>query len=223
MSNIDNQHNVFPFVSGESKPLSGQRLLKVTYKPRNGKAAEYPSICVSVPPVPSEWVQDARFIPYFMEFLADTQDKVVKGLYESRKGQLERVSDAEIGPDALVSYLESQAYGDRISGDSISRWFSAYLQGNLMVTLADRLGYSESQELTQEQEDTLYREMGKFKAILLLIAGKEVSYSESQKKAISRMFDLASPDASESPLTAKMVEKFNSQCGKVKAEEVLDI
>ena len=108
MSNVSNQHTVIPFVAGQSKPLNGQRLIRVLYKDSKKAKAQYPSVCVSVPPLEKSILQDSRFTDYLLESLQTLQDGIVKGLYESRKGKLERVSDDDISANAMASYLVAQ-------------------------------------------------------------------------------------------------------------------
>jgi hypothetical protein len=225
MSNVSNVHTVVPFVSGKSEALTGQRLIRVLYKPRGNKPAEYPSVCVSVPLLPQAIVSDARFHPYFMEYLETVQDKVVKGLYEARKGKLDRVSDAELDADAMLGYLVAESAGERISKESIAAWFAARVRDNLLVIYAEKLGYvpagsDGNVELTDEQMDTLLRECGKVQAICELMAGKDVVLAEQQKKTIQRVFQICSENESEG-FSAKLKSKFDSLCGKVSVSEVL--
>lgn len=211
MSNVSNQHNVIPFVSGESKPLSGQRLARVLYK---GKSA-LRSVCVSIPPIPAEVTADSRFVPYFVEYLESVQDKVIKGLYEARKGNLDRVSDSDISPDAMLAYLTAESAGQRISGESIGAWFDSYVRDNLTVIVCEKLG-------TEDLEDPrVHKSVEQFREILSLCAAKEIRLNDKQKHAISRMFDLASDGALDG-FGAKLRDKYDAICGKA-AEDMLDI
>ena len=216
MSNVSQvAHTVQKFVAGESKPLSGQWLAKVGYKSSKNQPAKFPSICVSLPQIPVEMLSDSRFHPYFVEFLEQTTEDVIRKLYESRNGSLDRVLESEINADALAAFLAAKSAGERISGDSIGAWFDSQVASNLLVIYAEKLGYS-GDELTQEQEDTLLREVGKVKNICLLMAAHEIRYSEGQKKIIQRCFDIASGGIEEG-FGAKLSERFKAQCGKADA------
>ena len=213
MSNVSSNHSVFPFVAGESKPLSGQRLARVLYKPRGNKPQQYPSVCVSVPMIPVSVCSDTRLHPFFVEYLETVQDRVIKGLYENRKGSLDRVSDDDISPDAMLAYLVAESAGDRISGDSIGAWFDSQVRDSLTVVVCEKLG-------TEDLDDPrVFKSIEQFREILSLIAAKEIRFNEKQKHAINRMFELA---GNVEGFGQKLKDRFDAQCGKVE-EGILDI
>lgn len=217
MSNVSNTHSVIPFVAGESEALSGQRLIKIRFNETKKKAAEFPSVCVSVPPVPMDWVSDTRFHPYFVECLEKIQDNVAKSLYVSRKGKMEYLSDSDIGPDALVGYLVAESASSRVSADSVGAWFDTYVKDGLMVRIAEILRYiptdadGDSIELSEDQIDTIEAKILPYRNIFQLIASKEIQYSPEQKHAINRCFELASINPSDSPMGSKIWEKYQAQ------------
>jgi hypothetical protein len=221
MSNVSNVHSVVPFVAGESKPNSGQRLIKIRFNDTAKKKAEYAPVCVSVPFISADMIKDNRLAVYFEACLEDLQDKVAKSLYVSRKGNMEYLSDSDIGVESMLAYLAAESAGSRISAESIGKWFTDYVQDRLIVLLAEKLGYN-GESLTDEQMDTILRQAGMVKSIVSLIASKgDIAYNDKQKNAINRCFELASLGNGMDGFGEKLQEKFNAQCGKI-TEGLLD-
>jgi len=224
MSVIGNRHTVTPFISGESKAQHGQRLAKVGYKSTKDKETKkeippkFPSICVSVPQIPAEFLSAdniKRLAPYIGSMLEEAQNGVIRSLYESSQGSLSAVSDDDIGIDAICGYLESQANGDRLSGDSIGAWFDTAARDNLTVIFADKLGFDLS---TPEQEQTVAKHCGMYRALMVSLSGKELAPTIQQKQAMRVVLRVSEDD---SVIAQKLTAKLDQLDKKPDMEALL--
>ena len=117
MSNVSTNHSVVPFIAGETKPLSGQRLAKVGYK----KTAQVPnppkSIAVSLPVLRDDDIvaNIHKILPLVREACENVQDKIIRSLYESREYNLDRVADSEIDFDQIAAFVTAEQSGGRLT------------------------------------------------------------------------------------------------------------
>lgn len=219
MALIGTRHKVEKFVSGESKAQNGQRLAKVGYKSGKNAPAKFPSICVSIPHIQAEQIEGniKRLIPYIGEWLAEAQTGVIRSLYEGSMGNLEAVDDSDIGMDAILGYLESQANGDRLSGDSIGAWFDSAARDNLTVVFAEKLGFDLS---TPEQEQTVEKHVKMYRGLIGSLAQKEINPTVEQKKAMRVILRIAEDD---SVIAQKLTAKLDALDKKPDLEALLMI
>jgi hypothetical protein len=183
MSVVSNVHSVVPFVSGESKPLGGQRLSKVGFKltekmKKEGQTA-LPSVCASVPFLAREEVMGniEALLPHVGTMLEGVQDAIFRSLYEASKGQRKELRQEEISVQACIAYLEAEAAGSRMSAESIRAWFKVSLNQNLLIVVAEKLGYGEQEELTEEQTKTCQKHVDNYCGLLEQLAGKQLRKS----------------------------------------------
>lgn len=189
MSNVDTRHNVFPFVSGESKPFSGQRLAKVGYKSSKTNPAKFPSVYASIPVLDS-WTenQNVRLRPFLVQMVQDTQDKVFRSLYESSDGTLTSISDADISVDQVIAYLESESTGDRLTKEKIGEWFEASMKDNLTVVIADKLG-------TENVEDVrIGQHLKGYKELFMSLSKDSGALQDTQIRGLRKAIEVSSVD-----------------------------
>lgn len=210
MSAISNRHTLNRFVAGKSEAYTGQRLVKVGYKSSKKAPAKYPSVCVSVPrieqPIPAEHME--RLNPYIVALVEDTQDKIVKSLYESADGALDTVSDDDISISAVCAYLESEASGGRLPIEIINSWFDDNVRDNLYVVIADRLKFDMS---TPEQELTVLKHLAGYKEMFSALSGGKTFYSPAQIAGLKRAIEVSSV-ADE--LSEKLVKRLDAMTEK---------
>lgn len=219
MSNISNRHNVNPFVSGQSDPLTGQRLAKVGYKSTKANPAKYPSICVSVPPISTQEITDniSALIPAIKNMLANAQDGVIRGLYEGSDGTLSSVSDNEISVLACVGFLESESSGGRLTKEGIENWFSGNLEDNLSVIIAAKLGFDMS---TDEQMIVIGKHVKGYKDLLSSLSGGKTILQPVQISSLKKVLDLVSV---EDDMSEKLRTRLIAMENKPKLEELLEL
>src|SRR6185369_6759627 len=123
MSNVSNRHQFKQFTAGKSTPLSGQRLAKIGYKNTEKNRAKYQNAFVSVPYITDDAIADQieQLIPHIKNMLEESQDALLKTLYEQQNGILENgsVSDEDISVSAVIGYMNAESTGGRMTKESI--------------------------------------------------------------------------------------------------------
>ena len=125
MSNVSNIHQFFP-LNKDSKPLSGQRLVRlICKKAKNGEGNPNlsQSLCVSVPWIAQDEVAESidKLLPHVMALVRDTQDKIIRE-HRLEHGRNEIPGEA-FGIEQVISYLDAAATGDRVSAEYLQEWF----------------------------------------------------------------------------------------------------
>lgn len=188
---ISNRHSVNPFKAGKSAPLNGQRLIKVGYKKTKDIPNPLPSVCVSVPFLDTESIDDnsmERLTPHILNFLQDTQDKIIRSLYESSDGALLSVADHEISVSQCINFLEAENDGGRLKKEFLQTWFNENVKDNLTVLIAEKLG-------TENIEDERIAKTVKVYCELISgLAGGKTLYVEQQIKAVRIALKVISED-----------------------------
>lgn len=128
MSIISNTHQFAP-LEKNSKPLDGQRLIRLIAKKSKDDSYASPnlagSLCVSVPRVAQEDIADhiAALIPHIVGLVADTQDKIVRE-WRIEHGRNE-IPGEVFSVSECVKWLDANAAGDRVSSEYLSEWFAS--------------------------------------------------------------------------------------------------
>lgn len=128
MSNVSNVHQ-FAALEKNSKPLSGQRLIRlIAKKDKNDQYASANltgSLCVSVPQVDQNEVADAivSLMPHIVGLIADTQDKIVRE-WRIEHGRNE-IPGEVFSVAECVKWLDANAAGDRVSAEYLAEWFQS--------------------------------------------------------------------------------------------------
>lgn len=197
MSNISSVHDIVPFVAGKTEALTGQRLAKIGYKTTTKNPAKFKSVAVSVPHIdPDDILNNVRaLLPYIGSLLEETQDKVIRALYESKDGNLKTVQDHEISLQACISYLEAEAAGERLKKEHIESWFDRVCADNVFTLVAEKLGYGDSDELTPEQTATVNKHVKTYRDILSMLSGGNVKLTPVQIKSCKTVIDISEDDS----------------------------
>jgi len=214
MSNVSNRHPVNQFVAGTSKPLAEQRLSKVGYKTTTDKKTKkeippkFPSVCASVPKFSNAQILDRAtdLVDSIRTVVENAQDGIFKSLYESSGGTLREVSDEDISIDACIAFLAAENEGDRLTKESIGKWFVSGLADNLTVVLAEKYGF---EELNDAQMERINKDLAAFKGLLSLLAGKDVFLADAQKKGIAFALKYAAEDDAVAQKLLVKFEKLN--------------
>lgn len=210
MSNVSNIHTVVPFVAGTTKAFTDQRLIKVGYKTTKDKKTgaeippKYPSIAISVPFLDDSSIAERTedFLPYIKAMIETAQDGIVTSLYESRDGVLSQVSDDELNLDSVLSFLEAESLGGRLTKDAIAAWFDSQVADNLFVIVAEKLKFTEP---NAEQTKTIEKHVKTYRDVMAMLAGGKTILTPSQIKGCKHAISLAG-DAGEigQKLTARI-------------------
>lgn len=221
MSNIDTRHNVLPFVAGNSEPLNGQRLAKVGYKTTKKNPAKLKSVCVSVPMIQPEVIlaNAEILVPYVRMMLEDTQDKVIRALYEGKNGALTSVDDSEIDIQACIGFLELERTGGRLTREQIEQWFDSDLSDPLMVVLAEKLGFT-GDELTDAQTQAVEKHLKGYREVFASLAGGKTFLQPNQIQGLRNALKFAEP---ESEMVTRLNTRLDNMEKKPEITELLDI
>lgn len=201
MSNVSSTHTVVPFVSGKTNALTGQRLIKVGYKETTDKVTKvvtlalYPSIAVSVPMLDDALILERAedFLPYFKGLIEDTQQKIVRSLYEAGEGKLSLVTDSDISLNAVIAFLETEALGGKMTKESIQEWFDSQVYDNVFVFVAEKLKFDEP---NTEQTKVIAQHVKGYRDVLSMLAGGKTILTSAQIKGCKHAISLCS-DAGE--------------------------
>lgn len=122
MSNISDRHQ-FATLTKDSKPLAGQRLVRLIAKGENKSPNLMQSLCVSVPHVTQEAVVECidRLLPHVVGMVKDAQDKIIRE-YRIQTGA-DTVGDHHISMDQVIEWLDANAAGDRVTTEYLQEWF----------------------------------------------------------------------------------------------------
>lgn len=189
MSTISNRHSIIKFDPKVSKALDGQRLAKIGYKTTKKTPAKFPSVCVSVPA--QFEITDEEFeslMPHVAAMLQTAQDGIVRSLYESSNGILSSVSDEEISVSSCISFLESEAHGDRLTKEYLEGWFSAQIADNLTVVICEKLGVED----TENQK--VLAAVKQYKGLISALSGGATFYSAPKREAIKQAIALSTEE-----------------------------
>jgi len=195
MSNAFNRHSVVPFVSGETKPMSGQRLAKVGYKTTKQTPAKFPSIAVSVPYLlPAELEDNFRaLLPHIGTMLENAQDGIIRSRYEAAGGNLDTVSDADIDVRSCIAYLASEAEGDRLTKVTLESWFDSAAAETVFVLMAEKLGFTAT-DPSPAQSVRIAQSVSAYRAVISSLAGGKTMLEPKVIGNLRTMLDVISTD-----------------------------
>ena len=216
MSQVSHVHSVVPFVAGKSLPFSGQRLARVLYKPSAKTPARFPSVAVSVPYIDPDHVNANldRLAEHISTMLENAQDGLIKSLYEGADGNLSEVTDSDISVDAIISWMNAEATGDRITRERIQFWFDSQVKDNLSVTFAEKLGNADPESAVIQGHVKIYRD------VLSMLAGGKTILDKKQILGCRKAIELAS---SEDEIGTKLSKRLDSMETPRPIAEMLEI
>jgi hypothetical protein len=193
MSNVSNVHAVVPFVSGKSVALTGQRLAKVGYKTTDKNPAKYPSVCASIPQIDSDAVTETlpRLMDHIKEYLESVQDKIFKNVYEANKGQMTNLTDEDISVEACIAYLEAESNGKRMTKESVEQWFGQYLEENLTVAIAEKLGCQNEEDIKNKNVQGI---VNGYKGMLSALSGGATMYAKDKVDSLIRALEFSAAE-----------------------------
>lgn len=228
MSLISNVHTVGIFTAGESKPLTSQRLAKVGFKKTKDNPSPLPSVCASVPFLAREEVMGniEALLPHVSRMLEGVQDQIIRSLYEGSKGLRKEVRDGEISVAQCIAFLNAESAGNRMSAEAISAWFTTSLQDSLIVLIAGKLGFAQSEdevELTSEQHATCLKHAKVYGDLLGQLAGKNLRKSNWTQKQWAGMETALSLATEDDMMAGKLADKMQAISEVPEVEDLLEL
>ncbi len=209
MSVISNTHSINEYVIGVTKPFTGQRLAKVTYKIDKSTGVKPDSVCVSVPAIESIAIQAHmnEFIPHIKALVERTQDLIIRSIHESKR---DTVSNEDIDIAHVLEYLNEESSGGRITKKDAMEWFESTLSDPLAVALASKLGVST--EPTKEESDKIERLVNEFKNNISSLTAGNVKYDPNVCGVLIKCLALAPEEDS---MAVKFRTRLNGMMQKV--------
>lgn len=205
---ISNRHSVIPFVAGKSEPMAEQRLARVGYKTTKNKPALYPSVCASLPVIPSEDIVSNvnALIPIVRATLEGLQDSIFRNAYETSKGQLASIGNEEISVEQCIEFYNAAAVeSGRLSSAGIEAWFDSDLMGNLTVAIAERLHLDPEKP---EEALKVAQHVSGYRGMFVDIAKHDTFYNTVQCEQLKRA--LTFTDDMESNVATKIGAKLDA-------------
>lgn len=196
---ISNRHPLNLFISGESKPMHGQRLLKIGFK---GEKKLFDSRCASVPTIADKVLEELKndplkFSDILTEVMENAQDAVAKNLFLSSGGTLTEISDDDISVAACIAYLESVGTGGRLTKETLNIWFDESMKENLSIVLAEKLSL--------ELEDLrISQALAAYKGLFAECAAPKISLSQVQIDNLKKAIVYCSEDK----ISGKILSRF---------------
>lgn len=178
---ISNRHTVTPFISGESKALTGQRLAKIGYKKTEKNPNPLKSVCVSVPVIQElSESQLESLMPHIVGILENAQDGIIRKAYETDPSIMS-VGDGDISVDACIAYLESEETGGRLTVEFLREWFVLSLKDKLTEFLTVQGSKNlDGAALTKAVGQTL----AGYEGMLTSLSGGKTHYDAGQRKKL---------------------------------------
>lgn len=191
MSNVSNTHNIKEYVIGVTKPFTGQRLAKVTYKVDKTTGVKPDSVCVSVPPIASTVIMDnfEQFIPHILALCERTQDNIIRTIHESKCSV---VQDDDISVSAILEFLNEESSGGRITKKDAIEWFNNTLEDPLTLALSTKLGVSA--EPSKEESDKVTKLVEEFKNNISALTAGNVKYNPDVCTVLQKALSFAPPE-----------------------------
>lgn len=206
MSNVSSFHSLQSY-SGSEKPLSGQRLVTVTFKTDKETGIKPESKCVSIPPVSDSFGQEitnnwSLVEKHIYGFFADVQDKIIRESVIEGKTQ---IHSQEIGLFSCLDFLNSVSSGGRLSKEILSSFFSEEVEPILATVLCEKLGVVNSSP-TPQQEKVLSSTLKRFESWICSLAGTKTLFGDDTILQLEKCFSLVSSSPLLDKLKAKLVE-----------------
>lgn len=191
-------HNVVKFESGTTKAFTGQRLCTVGYKTVSNKASPFYNIkreskAVSLPCITDKAVTEniIALVPHIKAMLYKAQDCIVRERLDSGK-DVRHITNEEISMSAVLEYLDNSNESGRLTKESVGAWFDNSIADMLMLTLADKLGVSDTPTDTESKQIESIVEG--FKDKISALAGGKTSYEPKLCESIKKCLNLAGED-----------------------------
>lgn len=188
MSNVSSVHNIKEYVIGVTKPFTGQRLAKVTYKVDKSTGIKPESVCVSVPPISQDDVMNSfeQFIPHLLGMIERTQDNMIRVIHESKCSV---VQDDDISIARVLEFLNEESSGGRITKKDAIEWFNNTLEDPLTLALSAKLGVSE--EPSKEESDKVTKLVEEFKNNISALTAGNVKYNPDVCTVLAKALSFA--------------------------------
>jgi hypothetical protein len=209
MSILSNSHDVVAYDPKQTKAFTGQRLAKVTYKTDKDTGIKPDSKAVSIPVI--KWEQISGNIDAMKDSILDivlkAQDAIVRNKVESGSSF---VTDDDISLSNVITYLNTESSGGRLTGDTIRAWFKETINDGLLLAFASKLGIAEDAAPTNEQSEKLTKILRGYEDSFAKLASGAASFNETQKSQLIKAINL-NADFESDTLSVRFIERLSKK------------
>lgn len=188
-----------------SKPLSSNdRLSIIRWKKTAEVQKPHPAVCISVPkPVIS--VAPEVLKNSLIEAFYNLQDNLIRSIIESNANKLQSIAETSIDYNATAAFAEAENESKRLSGDTITKWFTQYVHDNLILALANKAGINDPTEAQMLQLENNASSAAK---LLSSLASPRSMYPETTILQLQKVINLADTEGNElgSQLQSKLTK-----------------
>jgi hypothetical protein len=192
MSNISSTHSIQNNEDGKAAALSDNRLVTCWWKQTaemkaKGEVARKP-IAASIPLLSTAEISAniQILMPHITSYLESVQDKIVRTKAESGASE---IPTEELNTSAICSYLDMEGTSNRLTKESVSAWFMENIAELLTVSLADKLGVSDTP--TPEQVKRLEQMVSVVRDKIATLAGSKTTFSAEHASKLCNVLKLA--------------------------------
>jgi hypothetical protein len=189
-----NVNTVVAYTSGVTKPFSGQRLASFNWKTGTNKDSLWFGIkreskAVSLPQIAAADIAAniTALTPHIRVWLHGVQDKMIREMLDVSDTVL-HVTNESIGIAAMCEFLEESNESGRVTKADVEVWFKENIADSLMVSLAERLGVSDTP--SQADSDKIDAVVAAFKGKISALAGGKTSYDPKTAAQLQKCLSL---------------------------------
>jgi len=175
--------------------VSGFRPVKCLYKinPTTKVAAGANSYIYIVDAITEDAVKErlAEFLPYFVNYLQEQENEIIKGLHKSGSVYL---ADNATGIDTVLERLEASGTGNRLNKEKIEAWFDTSMSGKLAEAFAAKMGVSDTS--TDAELEKLQGIIDTYKRKFSGLASGKVIYRAEEAEVMQKALTVTGADES---------------------------
>lgn len=175
--------------------VTGFRAVKCLYKmnPQTKQIAGKNSYIYLIDAITEESIQARlpEFMPFFVSYLQEQENQVVKDLHKSGSVYL---ADAATGLDVVLARLEASGTGNRLNKEKIESWFDAEMNDRLSSAFSSKMGISA--ESSEAELTKLISVVDTYKAKFSGLASGKVAYRKEEAEVLVRALEVTEAEKS---------------------------
>lgn len=188
----------------EIKEVNGLRAVTCRYRNTGSKETRH-SVYTYVPTahLTESIIKDNfdKLSEYFLAFLQDAEDKIIK--QKHNKGE-SRIYTEYLDLDKIITYLEEQELGARLSSQLISNWFHEHIADTLILTIADKLGIEGNANEEQASKVSMY--VKQYCAKFESLSGTKTVLPDNEIDSLKNVINLA--EAGETTVGKRLISRL---------------
>ncbi len=218
IDNAESAGNFFPYLSNATpSELPGLRTVVKTYKQSKAMKASgtvaAPNVYVRIPTahITVQTVTDsiAELAPYIVSYLQGLEDTTIQN-YHAKGGLHVFISTLTLAK-VLADLEDSGTSG--LNGEMITEWFTESVAPNLVVLLGSKLGQSDFELLTDDEQSKIKQVISSYLDSFISLASGKTILSEVARIKLAKCMQLTDSD------TTTLGTKFSARFAKMAEKE----